>query len=60
MSSLLMTLLIVVGLLFLWMIAWGVFWFLVQAGIIVQKAIEPPAQDSSDYSLDNVKEVKHE
>lgn len=60
MSSLLTTLLIIVALLFLWMIAWGVFWFLVQAGVIVQKALEPPAQDSGDYSLDKVHEVKRE
>ncbi|GAB4433503.1 MAG: hypothetical protein OHK0015_22340 [Chloroflexi bacterium OHK40] len=60
MSGILLVLVIVAGLLFLWMIAWGIFWFLVQAGVIVQKALEPPAMDDGSYTLSQGREVKTE
>jgi hypothetical protein len=60
MGTFLTVLVIVAALLFLWMIAWGVFWFLVQTGLIVQKALEPPATDTRNYNLEQGREVKSE
>lgn len=60
MSGILLVLIIVAALLFIWMIAWGVFWFLVQAGVVVQKAMEPPATDTGDYSINQGREVTSE
>jgi hypothetical protein len=60
MSGILFILLIVAGLLFLWMIGWGLFFLLAQAGVIVQKAAEPPVIDTNDYSLSQGHEVKSE
>lgn len=60
MWTLLSVLLIVVVIMFFWMIGWGIFWFLVQSGVIVQKALEPPTTDARDYSLDQGREVKGE
>jgi uncharacterized membrane protein len=60
MGTILTVLVIVAALLFLWMIAWGVFWFLVQTGLIVQKALEPPTTDTRNYSLEQGREVKSE
>ncbi len=59
MTGLIGIFMIVALILFLWMIGWGVFWFLVQAGIIVQKAVEPPA-DSDSFTLEQSREVKSE
>lgn len=60
MSGVLLVLLIVAGLMFLWMIAWGLFWLLVQAGVIVREAQRPPITDTNDYSLQQGREVKSE
>jgi hypothetical protein len=60
MATILIVLLIVAGLMFLWMIGWGLFWLIAQAGVIVQKAGEPPITDSGDYSLNQGREVKSE
>lgn len=56
-----MTILIVlVALLFLVMIGSGIFWFLIQAGVIVQKAMEPPTTDTNNYQLSQGHEVRSE
>jgi hypothetical protein len=60
MGTFLSVLVIVVIILFLWMIGWGIFWFLVQSGVVVQKALEPPTTDTRDYSLDQGREVRGE
>jgi hypothetical protein len=60
MGTLLIVLVIVAAVMFLWMIAWGVFWFLVQAGVIVQKAVEPPATGGPSFTLEQGREVKSE
>lgn len=60
MTGILVVLVIVAALLFLWMIAWGVFWFLVQTGLIVQKALEPPTTETRSFNLDQGREVKSE
>lgn len=60
MGTILTVLVIIALVMFLWMIAWGVFWFLVQAGIVVQKSLEPPVSDTRDYSLEQSREVKSE
>ncbi|MFV9505309.1 MAG: hypothetical protein AB4911_12170 [Oscillochloridaceae bacterium umkhey_bin13] len=60
MNTLLLSLILIAGAMFLWMIAWGVFWFLVQTGVIVQKALEPPVSDQGTYSLEQGREVKSE
>lgn len=52
MSAMFMIVMIVVGLIVVALIGSGIFWFLVQIGVIVQKAAEPPAQDYGSYSLD--------
>jgi hypothetical protein len=60
MSGILLILLIVAGLLFLWMIGWGLFFLIAQAGVIIQKASEPPVTDTNDYALSQGHEVKSE
>jgi hypothetical protein len=60
MSGILVVLLSVAGLMFVWMIAWGLFWLLVQGGVIVRKAMEPPTTDTNNYSLNQGREVKSE
>lgn len=60
MGTVIIVLLIVAVIMFLWMIAWGVFWFLVQTGVVVQKALEPPTTDSRSFSIDQGREVKSE
>jgi flagellar basal body-associated protein FliL len=60
MGSVLLILIVIAAVMFLWMIAWGVFWFLVQAGVVAQKAFEPPATDTRSFSLDQGREVKSE
>ncbi|NTV63553.1 MAG: hypothetical protein HGA65_08465 [Oscillochloris sp.] len=45
-------LIILAGLLLLSLVGWGIFWLLIQLGVIVQKAAEPPTTDTNNYSLD--------
>ena len=54
---LLMLLFVLAGLLVLSLLGWGLFWFLVQSGVIVQKALEPPTTDTNDYSLGQGRDV---
>jgi len=51
---------LIVGILCLALVGWGIFWFLIQAGVVVQKAIEPPTTDSHDYRLEQGHEVRGE
>lgn len=60
MDGILLVLLIVGGLVLLGAIAWGVFWLLVQAGVVVSEARKPPTTDTNDYSLSQSREVKSE
>lgn len=60
MGTILSVLVIIIVIIFLWMIGWGIFWLLVQSGVIVQKALEPPTTDARDFSLDQGREVKSE
>ncbi len=57
MTSLLFTLLVIAAILFLISIAFGIFFVLIQLGVIAQKAIEPPVSDAGDYSLGQGREV---
>ncbi|OAN43186.1 hypothetical protein A6A03_18545 [Chloroflexus islandicus] len=52
MSTMVIIVMIVVGLIVVALIGSGIFWFLVQIGVIVQKAAEPPTQDYGSYLLD--------
>jgi len=54
---LMMVLLAIAAILLLIMIGSGVFWLLVQLGVIAQKAMEPPASDAGGYSLDQGRDV---
>lgn len=38
-------------------VGWGLFWFLVQAGIIISYARKPPHVDAGDYRLEQGREV---
>lgn len=60
MGNLIVVLVIIAAAMFLWMIGLGVFWFLVQTGVIVQKALEPPTTDSHSFTLEQGREVKSE
>lgn len=53
------TLLLIVlgGLLLLSLVGWGTFWILIQLGVIVQKATEPPITDTNNYSLSQGRDV---
>lgn len=57
MTSLLLTLLIIAAILFLVSIAFGIFFVLVQLGVIAQKALEPPTVDNSEYTLAQGRDV---
>jgi hypothetical protein len=57
MSGLLLTLLGIAAILFLISISFGIFWVLVQLGVIAQKALEPPSVDQSSYSLSQGRDV---
>lgn len=57
MSAMFTIVMIVVGLIVVALIGSGIFWFLVQIGVIVQKAAEPPAQDYGSYSLDQGRDI---
>jgi hypothetical protein len=57
MTSLLFTLLIIAAILFVISIAFGIFFVLIQLGVIAQKAIEPPTVDDGDYSLAQGRDV---
>jgi hypothetical protein len=53
----LLALMILAGLLLLSAVGWGTFWILIQLGVIVQKAAEPPTTDTNDYSLSQGRDV---
>ncbi len=48
---------IIGGLLLLSLVGWGTFLLLVQLGVVVQKAVEPPTTDTNNYSLDQSRDV---
>lgn len=48
---------IIAGLIVVALVVSGIFWFLVQIGVIVKKAAEPPTQDYGSYSLDQGRDV---
>lgn len=50
-------LIILGGVLLISILGWGTFWILVQLGVIVQKATEPPTTDTNTYSLDQGRDV---
>lgn len=50
-------LIILGGILLLIILGWGTFLLLVQLGVIVQKATEPPTTDTNTYSLDQGRDV---
>lgn len=60
MSGLMLVLFVIAGLLALFLVGWGLFWFLVQAGLIVRAAATPPTTDTKDYSMSQGREVKSE
>lgn len=45
------------GLLVLSLVGFSTFWILVQLGVIVQKAVEPPTSDTNDYSLNQGRDI---
>jgi hypothetical protein len=53
----LLTLMILGGILLLSAVGWGTFWVLIQLGVIVQKAAEPPTTDTNNYSLGQGRDV---
>ncbi|MBO9347208.1 hypothetical protein QTO31_03895 [Chloroflexus sp. MS-CIW-1] len=56
-STLFFIVILIAGLIVIALIGSGIFWFLVQIGVIVQKAAEPPTQDYGSYSLDQGRDV---
>jgi hypothetical protein len=50
-------LIILGGLLLLSLVGWGTFWILIQLGVIVQKAVEPPTTDTNNYSLSQGRDI---
>ncbi|WP_298818069.1 hypothetical protein [Chloroflexus sp.] len=57
MSTLFFIVIMIAGLIVVALIGSGIFWFLVQIGVIVQKAAEPPTQDFGSYSLEQGQDV---
>ncbi|MEI7644212.1 MAG: hypothetical protein WCJ55_08020 [Chloroflexales bacterium] len=53
----LLLLMILVGILLLAGVGFGTFWVLIQLGVIVQKATEPPTTDTNNYSLSQGRDV---
>jgi hypothetical protein len=53
----LLILMILAGLLLISAVGFGTFWVLVQLGVIVQKAAEPPTTDTNNYSLGQGRDV---
>lgn len=53
------TLLLIIlgGLFLLSLVGLGTFWVLIQLGVIVQKAAEPPTTDTNNYSLSQGRDV---
>ncbi|NTW01612.1 MAG: hypothetical protein HGA19_09910 [Oscillochloris sp.] len=51
------TLIVLAGILILFVAGWGIFWLLIQLGVIVQKATEPPTTDTNNYSLNQGRDV---
>ncbi|WP_448337367.1 hypothetical protein [Chloroflexus aurantiacus] len=56
-SMLLLAVVIIVAVIAVALIGSGIFWFLIQIGVIVKKAAEPPTQDYGSYSLDQGRDV---
>ncbi|NNJ09340.1 hypothetical protein EKD04_003260 [Chloroflexales bacterium ZM16-3] len=56
----LLILMIIGGILLLFAVGWGVFWMLIQLGVIVQKATEPPTTDTNTYSLGQGRDVSND
>jgi len=52
-----LALVVLCGAVLLAMIGWGLFWFLVQAGVIVSYARKPPHVDAGDYRLEQGRDV---
>jgi hypothetical protein len=52
-----MLLMILAGVLLLISVGFGTFWVLIQLGVIVQKASEPPTTDTNNYSLSQGRDV---
>lgn len=57
MSTLFLIAIIIGGLIVVALVVSGIFWFLIQVGVIVKKAAEPPTQDYGSYSLDQGRDV---
>lgn len=57
MSAMVIIAIVIAGLIIVALIGSGIFWFLVQIGVIVQKAAEPPTKDFGSYSLDQGRDV---
>ncbi|PMP78111.1 MAG: hypothetical protein C0184_11400 [Chloroflexus aggregans] len=57
MSAMVIIAIVIAGLIIVALIGSGIFWFLVQIGVIVQKAVEPPTKDFGSYSLDQGRDV---
>lgn len=57
MSTLFLIAIIIGGLIVVALIVSGIFWFLIQIGVIVKKAAEPPTPDYGSYSLDQGRDV---
>ncbi|WP_322821563.1 hypothetical protein [Chloroflexus sp.] len=57
MSTLFLIAIIIGGLIVVALIGSDIFWFLIQIGVIVKKAAEPPTQDYGSYSLDQGRDV---
>lgn len=57
MATWLLIFLVLGGLLLLAGLLWGLFWFLVKIGVIVNAARKPPYVDSGDYSLEQGRDV---
>jgi hypothetical protein len=53
----LLLLMILGGVLLLISVGFGTFWVLIQLGVIVQKAAEPPTTDTNNYSLHQGRDV---
>ncbi|MEI7771309.1 MAG: hypothetical protein WCI67_15065 [Chloroflexales bacterium] len=53
----LLLLMILGGVLLLISVGFGTFWVLIQLGVIVQKAAEPPTTDTNNYALHQGRDV---
>jgi hypothetical protein len=57
--EILIILAVIFGILIVGGLGWGLFLFLVQVGVIVQKAGEAPTTDNQSYSLDKSRDASH-